>query len=132
MLSNLIDDVEDYLKSNTEEKSNEYTEYPSMSSSKREATENINNFIGTFCPQGHYYVKKNGMIDIQPSTVPITSTSRITSNLSNFNTETNIENFGNFIENIKNCYDKEQIFIVLLFICIIVILILKKLKLLTI
>lgn len=132
MLSNLIDDVEDYLKSNTEEKSNEYTQYPSMSSNEREATENINNFIGTFCPQGHYYVKKNGMIDIQPSTVPITSTSHVSNNLSNFNTSTNIENFSNLVENVENRYEKEQILIVLLFICIIVILILKKLKLLTI
>lgn len=132
MLSNLIDDVEDYLKSNTEEKSNEYTQYPPMNSNERKATENINNFIGTFCPQGHYYVKKNGMIDIQPSTVPITSTSHVSSNLSNFNTGTNIENFSNLVENVENSYEKEQIFIVLLFICIIIFLILKKLKLLTI
>ena len=132
MLSNLVNDVEDYIKSNTEEKNNEYTEYPPMNSYEREATENINNFIGTFCPQGHYYVKKNGMIDIQPSTVPITSTSHVSSNLSNFNTGTNIENFSNLVENVKNGYEKEQIFIVLLFICIIIILIVKKLKLLTI
>ena len=43
MLSNLIDDVENYLKSNTEEKSNEYTKYPSISTNERKAIENINN-----------------------------------------------------------------------------------------
>jgi hypothetical protein len=92
MLSNLVDNVEDYLKNNTEEKSNEYTRYPTMSSNNKKANENINNFIGTFCPQGHYYVKKNGMIDIQPNKIPITSTSHLKNNLSNFNTSTIIKN----------------------------------------
>ena len=126
MLSDLVDNIEDYLKSNTEEKSNEYTVYPKMNSSERKATQNINNYIGTFCPQGHYYLKKNGMIEIQKDTVPITSSTNLNKNLSNFNTEINIETFSNVSNDIN--FKKEQIVIIALFIVILLHRLIFKMK----
>lgn len=143
MLSNIISNVEDYLSTNTESKTNEYTTYPTLTSSQQTATNNINNFIGTFCPQGHYYLEKNGMISIQPSTVPVTSSSNVLTSVSNYNNETSsLETFvngedkkNNKIANkkkYKNNFFREQIFILILFFIILLILFQKKYKLFTI
>lgn len=143
MLSNIISNVEDYLSTNTENKTNEYTTYPTLTSSQQTATNNINNFIGTFCPQGHYYLEKNGMISIQPSTVPVTSSSNVLTSVSNYNNETSsLETFvngedrkNNKIANkkkYKNNFFREQIFILILFFIILLILFQKKYKLFTI
>ena len=143
MLSNIISNVEDYLSTNTESKTNEYTTYPTLTSSQQTANNNINNFIGTFCPQGHYYLEKNGMISIQPSTVPVTSSSNVLSSVSNYNTEnSSLETFVNGEDRkdteiankqkYKNNFFREQIFILILFIIILLILFQKKYKLFTI
>lgn len=146
MLSNIISNVEDYLSTNTERKTNEYTTYPTLTSSQQTATNNINNFIGTFCPQGHYYLEKTGMISIQPSTVPVTSSSNVRASISNYNTEnSSLETFVNVEDRednelinkknkqkYKNNFFREQIFILILFIIILLILFQKKYKLFTI
>ena len=146
MLSNIVSNVEDYLSTNTESKTNEYTTYPTLTSSQQTATNNVNNFIGTFCPQGYYYLEKNGMISIQPSTVPITSSSNILSSISNYNTNTSsLETFVNGEERkdneiinkqkkkkYKNIFFREQVFILILFLIILLILFQKKYKLFTI
>ena len=126
MLSNIISNVEDYLSTNTESKTNEYTTYPTLTSSQQTATNNINNFIGTFCPQGYYYLEKNGMISIQPSTVPVTSSSNVLSSVSNYNTEnSSLETFVNGEDRndseikkkqkYKNIFFKKKILILFLF-----------------
>lgn len=143
MLSNIISNVEDYLSTNTESKTNEYTTYPTLTSSQQTANNNINNFIGTFCPQGHYYLEKNGMISIQPSTVPVTSSSNVLTSVSNYNTEnSSLETFvngedrkDNEITNkqkYNNIFFREQIFILILFLIVLLILFQKKYKLFTI
>lgn len=143
MLSNIISNVEDYLSTNTESKTNEYTTYPILTSSQQTANNNINNFIGTFCPQGHYYLEKNGMISIQPSTVPVTSSSNVLASISNYNTEnSSLETFVNVEDRkdseikkkqkYKNIFFREQIFILILFLIVLLILFQKKYKLFTI
>lgn len=146
MLSNIISNVEDYLSTNTESKTNEYTTYPTLTSSQQTANNNINNFIGTFCPQGHYYLEKNGMISIQPSTVPVTSSSTVLTSISNYNTNTSsLETFVNGEDRkeneiinkknkqkYKNNFFREQIFILILFLIVLLILFQKKYKLFTI
>lgn len=143
MLSNIISNVEDYLSTNTESKTNEYTTYPTLTSSQQTANNNINNFIGTFCPQGHYYLEKNGMISIQPSTVPVTSSSNVLTSVSNYNTEnSSLETFVNGEDRkdseikkkqkYKNIFFREQIFILILFLIVLLILFQKKYKLFTI
>jgi len=143
MLSNIISNVEDYLSTNTESKTNEYTTYPTLTSSQQTASNNINNFIGTFCPQGYYFLEKNGMISIQPSTVPVTSSSSVLTSVSNYNTEnSSLETFvngenskDNEIVNkqkYKNNFFREQIFILILFFVVLLILFQKKYKLFTI
>jgi len=143
MLSNIISNVEDYLSTNTESKTNEYTTYPTLTSSQQTATNNINNFIGTFCPQGHYYLEKDGMISIQPSTLPVTSSSSVLTSVSNYNTDTSsLETFVNGEDRkvndivnkkiYKNFFFSEQIFILILLFILLLILFQKKYKFLTI
>lgn len=143
MLSNIISNVEDYLSTNTESKTNEYTNYPTLTSSQQAATNNINNFIGTFCPQGHYYLEKDGMISIQPSTLPVTSSSSVLTSVSNYNTDTSsLETFVNGEDRkvndivnkkiYKNFFFSEQIFILILLFILLLILFQKKYKFLTI
>lgn len=143
MLSNIISNVEDYLSTNTESKTNEYTTYPTLTSSQQTATNNINNFIGTFCPQGHYYLEKDGMISIQPSTIPVTSSSNVLTSVSNYNTDTSsLETFVNGEDSkvndivnkkiYKNFFFSEQIFILILLFILLLILFQKKYKFLTI
>ena len=143
MLSNIISNVEDYLSTKTESKTNEYTTYPTLTSTQQTATNNVNNFIGTFCPQGHYYLEKNGMISIQPSTVPVTSSSSVLTSVSNYNTEnSSLETFVNGEDSkvndivnkkiYKNFFFSEQIFILILLFILLLILFQKKYKFLTI
>lgn len=102
MLTNVIDNVEDYFKSNTEAVNREYYDYPVMSKTEKKKTENINDFIGVFCPRGYYYQNNTGKIEIVSDETPIVSSSQqMSDNLNNFisnsstGNSTSIETFSN-------------------------------------
>ena len=92
---------------------------------------------------GAFKTEKNGMISIQPSTVPVTSSSSVLTSVSNYNTEnSSLETFVNGEDRkdseitnkqkYKNNFFREQIFILILFLIVLLILFQKKYKLFTI
>ena len=102
MLTNVVDNIENYFKSNTEAKEREYYDYPVMNNEEREKTENVNNFIGVFCPRGYYYQNNKGKIEIiSDENTIVTSSQQISDNLNNFisnkstRNSTSIETFSN-------------------------------------
>lgn len=85
MLSNVVDNVEDYFKTNTEAESRSYYSYPTLTNEEKAKVQSVNNFIGVFCPRGYYYQDSDGMIEIISDATPVVSSSQqMANNLSNF------------------------------------------------
>jgi hypothetical protein len=122
MLTNITDNVENYFKSNTESVNREYYDYPKMNNTDKEKTENINNFIGVFCPRGYYYQNDKGKIEIVSDKKPIiTSSQQISNNLNNYisnsstGNSTSIETFSNYNNNNNiNCVYNDLLWILVI------------------
>ena len=102
MLSNVVDNVEDYFKSTTEAESRNYYTYPTLTDGEKAKVQSVNNFIGVFCPRGYYYQDSDGMIEIISDATPVvSSTQQMANNLSNFisnnpsGSSDSIESFSN-------------------------------------
>ena len=102
MLSNVVDNVEDYFKTTTEAESRSYYTYPTLTDEEKAKVQSVNNFIGVFCPRGYYYQDSDGMIEIISDATPVVSSSQqMANNLSNFisnnpsGSSDSIESFAN-------------------------------------
>ena len=102
MLSNVVDNIEDYFKTNTEAESRSYYTYPTLTDEEKAKVQSVNNFIGVFCPRGYYYQDSDGMIEIISDATPVVSSSQqMANNLSNFisnnpsGSSDSIESFAN-------------------------------------
>lgn len=135
MLTNVKDKLNELMHEKTTPKEREYYSYPVMNSKERDRMETVNSFIGVFCPRGYYYQEGDGQIKItKDDTKVVTASVQLQNNLSNYmngktlNNSSKIESFNNFNEIRENRLLIPQCFIVVIFLLIILVLFLKKIK----
>ena len=135
MLTNVKDKLNKLMQEKTTPKKREYYSYPVVDSEERNRMETVNSFIGVFCPRGYYYQEGDGKIKItKDNTKVVTASVQLQDNLHNYmngktlDNSSKIESFGNFNEIKGNKFMIQQSVIVAVFLLIILVLFLKKIK----
>ena len=143
MASKKVNNILDHIKNNTivkkvyneinskkENKKKSFYNYPSLNYNNNE----INNFIGLYCPMGYFNINNDGVRNIIPYRKMLTTQHGLSKNLNNFtcaNSACNTFNKNsNIIENFANKNNRDYLINIILFILsvLIILFILNKKK----